>query len=367
MSVPTNFPENIAGRFCKGLLSVVLVLLLLTSAALAQANNPATLRIGTGGTSGTYFPVGSLIAEGLNAAGNSNPLTDNQGREVVVVAQRSNGSVSNVEDMSVGLLESALVQADIAHWAFSGEGSYKHDLPRVNLGAIASLYRESVHLVASRKSGIRSIADLVGKRVSVDEVGSGTELDVQLIFDTLKIAKDKINIFYLKPDDAISRLQQDQLDAFFIVAGYPVMAVSELINTGIAEIVPITGDGIDKLVSNHTFFTPGEIPAGTYSNEKNVETLAVSALWVANASLEEDVVFQLTRQFWSESVQSLLKNGHPKGREIYAADALLGLGIPLHPGAEKFYRESGIAEVDSSSANLQGSTADPVGSGKATQ
>lgn len=339
------------------MLSVVLMTLAFSVLA---ANGPATLRIGTGGSSGTYFTVGSLIAEGLNATSDSNPLTDKQGREVVIIAQRSSGSVANVEDMSIGLLESALVQADIVHWAFSGEGSYKHNLPRVNLGAIASLYRESVHLVASRKSGIKSIEDLAGKRVSIDEVGSGTELDVQLIFEALGLDQAEINIVYLKPDDAISRLQQDKLDAFFIVAGYPVGAVSDLINTGIADIVPIKGKSIDELVNKHTFFTPGEIPANTYNNDDNVETLAVSALWVANTSLEEDVVFQLTKLFWSEGVQSLLKHGHPKGEEIDPANALLGLGIPLHPGAEKFYRESGFAEIDSSSAGS------PV-SGAATQ
>lgn len=307
-----------------------------------QINDIQVLRIGTGGTSGTYFPVGSLIAQGLNNRMIADSLQDVNNRDVVLLAQRSSGSVSNVEDISAGLLESALVQADIAHLAYSGEGSVRSNLPKAELGAIASLYQESVHLVASRKSGIKNIEDLPGKRVSIDEVGSGTELDVQAIFEALGIAREKINIVYLKADDAISRLQQDQLDAFFIVAGYPIAAVTELVDTGIADIVPINGDGIDQLLMRHSFITRGEIPADTYANPNSVETLAVSALWVADWSMDEALVYRLTKALWSDEVQALLQQGHPKGGEIGFSSALRGLGIPVHPGAAKFYLESGL-------------------------
>ncbi len=300
------------------------------------------LRIGTGGSSGNYFPVGSLIAQGINNHIAGDSLQNEHGRDVVLLAQRSNGSVSNVEDISSGLLESALVQADIAHLSYRGQDSVRSNMPKARLGAIASLYRESVHLVASRKSGINSIGDLSGKRVSIDEVGSGTELDVQIIFDALGMARERINIVYLKPDDAISRLQLDQLDAFFIVAGYPVQAVSELVDSGIANIVPISGEGIERILERDSFITRGEIPAGTYANTDSVETLAVSALWVAAWSMDEDVVYGLTKALWSDEVQALLMNGHPQGSQINLSSALLGLGIPVHPGAARFYQEAGI-------------------------
>ena len=324
------------------LLALLCVMGFLLCSRFSTANELQILRIGTGGSSGTYFPVGSLIAQGLNNQVEGASLQDKDGNDVVLVAQRSNGSVSNVEDISAGLLESALVQANIAHLAYSGEGTVRSNLPKAELGAIASLYQESVHLVASRKSGIKSISDLPGKRVSIDEVGSGTELDVQIIFDSLGVAKDNINIVYLKPDDAISRLQLDQLDAFFIVAGYPVLAVKELVDTGIADIVPINGDGIEQILTRHSFVTLGEIPAGTYANANSVETLAVSALWVADWSMDETLVYRLTQALWSDEVQALLQDGHPKGREISLSSALLGLGIPVHPGAARFYQESGL-------------------------
>lgn len=318
--------------------SVVLPLLVFGQSV---QNHPDVFRIGTGGSLGTYFRVGSLIADGINAEQASATQTPAEGTPLVV-AQRSNGSVANVRDIADGLLESALVQADVASLAYGSDSSELLNISQTDLMAVASLYLESVHLVVATDKGIERIADLKGKRVSVDELGSGTQLDVQFIFDAFEISEADIKPVYLKSGDAISRLRNGQLDAFFIVAGYPVSGITELIEEGVGKIVSIDGAGAEKLSERYPFFTQSTIPENVYRNTESVNTLAVAALWVLDGSINESVAYQLTASLWSKDTQNLLKSGHPKGLEITLDSALIGLGIPLHPGAARYYESQNI-------------------------
>lgn len=326
-------------------ISILFLLLTLfaVSAAGQQTNTRSDLfRIGTGGSQGTYFIIGSLIADGINNQRTASNAVNSATPEPLVIAQRSNGSVANVSDIAEGLLESALVQADVANWAQFGNAPADFIPLTANINAIASLYLESVHLVAASDSDIFTFNDLTGKRVSIDEVGSGTQLDVRMIFDALALDESGIQLVYLKPADAISRLREGTLDAFFSVAGYPVNSITELIDEGLARIVSIDGPGLDNLVNQHSFLTHSEIPINTYKNKETVNTLAVAALWVVDSEADEDTVYHMTKGLWSSDIQTLLQNGHPKGKEISLNTALLGLGIPLHPGASRYYRENGI-------------------------
>ncbi len=302
---------------------------------------PEIFRIGTGGSLGTYFPVGSLIAEGINAEQSSKTQSQTDGTQLLV-AQRSSGSVANVNDIAEGLLESALVQADVAGLAYDGDSSELLNITQTDIKAVASLYLESVHLVAAADSGIERIDDLKGKRVSVDELGSGTQLDVQLIFDAFEISEADTKPVYLKTGDAINRLRNGQLDAFFIVAGYPVSGITELIEEGMGKIVSIDGAGAEKISERYPFFAQSTIPENVYRNTESVNTLAVAALWVIDGSISESVAYQLTASLWSTATQNLLRSGHPKGREITLGSALVGLGIPLHPGAARYYKSKNI-------------------------
>ena len=210
------------------------------------------------------------------------------------------------------------------------------------LRAIGTLYFESLHLVASTESQIQSVGDLVGRRVSVDEVGSGTLLDVTPILKAYGLTNDDVKIVYLNPTDAIDRIRQRQLDAFFIIAGYPISGVSELVKEGKATIISIDDAAIKELLKAFPFFTADTIPAQTYSNTSSVSTLAVPAQWVVNADLDDALIYNITKALWNESTLDILAAGHPKGREISISSALDGIGIPLHPGSEKYYYELGM-------------------------
>lgn len=300
------------------------------------------MRIGTAGTGGTYFPIGTLIAKAISGPGGIHQHEPFYESELFAIAQRATGSESNVADIDGDLLEGGLAQADVVHWAFNASGPYKNERARDNLRGLATLYHESVHLIARTDANIDSIQDLKGKRVSLDEQGSGTKLDVLPILAAYGMSTESLKAVYLKPADAMDRLSKDELDAFFIIAGYPVQAVSNLVGNGRAQIIPITGALIDSLIVEYPFFSKNTIPENTYKNTGNISTLSVPAQFIVNSNIEEELVYNITSMLWSDATKQLLSNGHPKGHEVSLKSALAGMNIPLHPGAARFYREHGM-------------------------
>jgi TRAP transporter TAXI family solute receptor len=308
-----------------------LALLTLAGVTAAIAQTPAFFRIGTGGTAGTYYPVGGMIANAI-----SNPPA------LVSTAVATNGSVANVNAIAGGNMESGFSQADVAYWAYSGTGSFEGKPKIADLRSIANLYPESVHIVA--KKGIaKSVADLKGKRVSLDEPGSGTLINARAILAAYGISEKDIKPEYVKPNQAADKLKDGSVDAFFITGGYPLAAISELVTSaGGVEILPITGPEAEKLMKSAPFFAADEIPAGTYKDIGAVKTLAVGAQWVTSTKMSNDLVYSVVKAMWSEKTRAVLDAGHAKGKLITPANALKGLAVPLHPGAEKFYKEAGL-------------------------
>ena len=302
-------------------------------------------RIGTGGVAGTYYPIGGLIAGIISNPPGSRPCEKGGSCGVpglIATAQSSGGSVENVEAIADGTLDSGFAQSDIAYWAYSGTGRYEGQAKIENLRAIASLYPESIHLVARRGAGIESVRDLEGKRVSLDEEGSGTLVDARIILDAFGIEEGEIDARYIKPNFAIAEMREDRLDAFILIAGYPTGAVTELADSDTVDLVPISGPEIDDLLEEHEFFAKDVIPSDTYRGIGETETLSVGAQWIIAAEADEALVYGMTRALWHDSARALLDEGHVKGRAITKGTALDGIAIPLHPGAERYYREAGI-------------------------
>ena len=334
------------------ILSVTIVSLLFL-VAIACANKAygeqhnRFLRIGTGGTAGTYFPIGSIIATSISNSAKNGSLSSTAFKDLIAIAQRSNGSVANISDLDANLLEAGFAQADIAYWAYEGIGPFADEQPVTSIKVLGTLYLENVHLVVRKNSNIGSVSDLKGQRVSLDEVGSGTLLDVIPILSAFNLTTDDLKIAYLKTADSIDRMRNNKLDAFFVIAGHPVSAVSELVTQGIATVVPIQGASINTLTSQYPFFTLDSIPANTYNNNKAIPTLSVAALLLVHEDVEDNLVYELTQLLWNESTRKMLTRGHPKGAEITIDSALVGVQLPLHPGAEKFYSEKGMMGMHS--------------------
>jgi TRAP transporter TAXI family solute receptor len=300
----------------------------------AAAQAPAFFRIGTGGTAGTYYPVGGLLANAIS-----------QPPQLVLTAQASNGSVANVNAVASGALEAGFSQADVAYWAFTGTGLFEGKPKLADLRLLANLYPESIHLVTAKAAGIASLADLKGKRVSLDEPGSGTLVDARIILGAAGLAEDDVEPEYLKPNQAAERMRDGGLDAFFFVGGYPTSAITELAATGGGvTLVPIAGEAAGKITAEYSFFSPDVIPEGTYQGVSRTETLAVGAQWITSAKVSADTVYAVTKGLWSDKARAALDAGHAKGKLIRRETALEGTAIPVHDGAQRFYVEAGLAK-----------------------
>jgi hypothetical protein len=265
---------------------------------------------------------------------------------LIAVAQSTDGSVDNVEAIAAGTLESGFSQADVAYWAYHGTGTFAEQGAMPQLRAIANLYPESVHLVVRRDSGINSVADLEGKRISLDREGSGTRVDALLILAAYGLALKDMKAEALAVGPAADRLRAGELDGFFMVVGAPASAVEGLANDNLISLVPIEGAQAEKLLADYPFFQADVITPGIYLNVPLTRTVSVGAQWLVSAELSEDLVYDISRALWHENTRQLLDLGHLKGAFIRLETALHGIGVPLHPGAERFYREQGLIPPD---------------------
>lgn len=315
-------------------------------AAGARAQELTFFRILTGGTDGTYYPVGAMIAAAISNPPGSLPCDQEGGScgvpGLVATAVASNGSVGNIDDLAVNRMASALVQSDIAYWAYSGSGIYQGKPPVSTLRAIAGLYPESIQLVASKSAGLSSIRDLRDKRVSIDEENSGTQADAKLIMAAYGLSERDYQPRYIPEQRATDSLKDGSIDAFFSVSGWPETGIADLAATFGIVLIPIDGPEAGKLIRQYKYFDASKIPNNAYAGVKGVQTLDVEALWVTTTNQPDYLIYKITAALWSSRARPLLDSSHAKGRLIRLETALNGLAIPLHPGAERFYRERNL-------------------------
>lgn len=334
---------TIFSRLTKTMAAAAILVGGLTTATLSQ--DVTFFTIGTGGTSFTYYPVGGVIANAISNPPGSRPCDEGGSCGVpglIASAVSSRGSVDNVNAIISGLRDSGFAQSDVAYWAYTGTGTMDGQEPAKDLRTIAALFEEHIHLVAMKESGINSVADLKGKRVSLDEPGSGTYVDANLILEANGLSVGDITAEALKGAAAAEGLRNGKIDAFFAVAGYPTGGIVELASSAAIKLVPIDGPGAKALTDKYGFFAQSEIPAGTYEGVDAASTVAVGAQWFTSATKDEELIYNITKALWNDNSRKLLDVGHAKGASITPATALAGVGVPLHPGAERFYKEAGL-------------------------
>ncbi|WP_404381976.1 TAXI family TRAP transporter solute-binding subunit [Caenispirillum salinarum] len=344
---PRHAPRrrNLARRAVLAVLAVAAALVVLGPAGRAQQppEDVTVLRIATGPTGGTYFPIGGLIANAISNPPGSRPC-DRGGScgvpGLIAAAVSTSGSVVNVQSLKAGTADMALVQADVGFWAWSAEGIYNGGEAVANLRALARLYPESIHLVASAESGIESVADLKGKRVSVGEKGSGTLVEARLILNAHGLKLNDVKPAYIRPGPSADRLANDELDAFFFVGGAPIQTIADLAERDEISLVPIDGQAADKLADVFPYLTHNVIPADTYPNQtRSVATLAVGAVLLTTAEMTDEMAYAITKSLWHPTSMELYRAGHPGGRKLDPSRADDDTGVPLHPGAKRFYDE----------------------------
>ena len=333
-------------KLMKTLLAAAVCGAMFTGASSAQ--DMKFFRIGTGGAGGTYFPIGGIIANAISNPPGSREC-DKGGNcgvpGLVAMAQSTNASAHNVNAIQAGQMEAGLSGAATLHFAYNGLEKFA-DNAKPDLRIIANLYPEDLHLVLPKGGSLASLADLEGKRVGIAQAGSGTQIAVELIIGDHGINRDHIDEAELNNSQSAERLADGQLDAYFYAAGTPVAAMIQLDNTKGMELYSFTDEEVKKGNETVPYYIPSTIPAGTYPGVAyDVNTLAVSGIFVTNANQDEELIYEITKALWSETARKLLDNGHSKGKVITletALDGVAGIGVPLHPGAERFYKEQGL-------------------------
>jgi TRAP transporter TAXI family solute receptor len=315
--------------------SIVLALTLVLAGTLI-AQQKKFFVISTGGTGGTYYPLGGILAQALSQAV----------PEVVVTAQAGQASVANCNLIRDKQIESAFVQSNVAYNAYNGLEQFK-DKPAKNLRFIASLYPETIQIVARANSGIKTVKDIKGKRLVPGDRGSGTEVDTLNVLGVYGYTyKDFASVDWLGFSGAAQRLQDKQADVTFTTAGWPTAAIQELAVSTNIMLIPIDEAKIKELTKKYPFYSRIVIPKGTYKGQtKDVPTITTMAQWVVGAEVPEELVYKLTKALW-ETGAAKMAQAHAQGKNVTLKTALEGMAVPLHPGAEKYYKEVGLIKAE---------------------
>ena len=313
-------------------------------AARAQESNIRYFRIGTGATGGTYYPIGTVLANAISNPPGSRPC-DRGGAcgvpGLIATAQTTQGSVQNLEELMLGRFDAALSQADVAYWAYRGEGIYQDKKPFADLRLIATLYPEMVHLVVRREAGIAVVGDLKGKRVSLGEAGSGTLVHARIVLEAHGLAPEDLVSVYLRIGDSADAMRQGKLDALFFTGGVPVAAIAALAGGTEIALVPIAGAPTEPLLRRFPYFNAARISGAEYKGVVDTPTLSVNTLWLVDANADAELIYGVTKALWHPNTKALLERAHPVGKQITLERAVEPSPIPFHPGAERYYREIG--------------------------
>lgn len=297
------------------------------------SENKENLKFATGSTGGTYYPLGSAIAE---------LLTDES--DVTVNAYTGNASVSNTRMLDEELIDMALVQSNVAEWAIEGIGSFE-DEPIDSITGIASLYSEVIQIIVREEADIETFYDLKGKRVSVGQKDSGNYFDAINLFEAHGMSLELVEPYYLTFSQAIEAMDKGDLDAVFITSGIPTSSVSLMSSKVKINMLSIEDVILSKMIKDYPFYTREVVPANTYIGQANNKiTLSTRALWICHESLDEESVYEMLDRFWTYS--NRLYDVHQNALELSIDDALKGMSIPLHPGAVKYYKEHGLEVQD---------------------
>ncbi|MEA3251673.1 MAG: TAXI family TRAP transporter solute-binding subunit [Pseudomonadota bacterium] len=322
-------------KIAKRILAATLGLALTTSMAWAQSTSFIT--IGSGSTSGLYYPTAVGIANILNNADVG--LRAN--------ARSTGASVFNANAIGEGSMQMGMMQNNIAYYAYNGTGVEAFENNKIeNLRGLVGLYPEAIHILARADAGIESVADLAGKRVYVGDVGSGTEQDAKNIMGAFDLTFDDLQATVRgSSGNAVGLLRDDQIAAMFYTVGLGSSAIVEAAQTAPITVVSISEEELGQLQEEYAFYTPFTIPGGTYPGVgEDVQTVTLKAMLAASSELSEDDVYTFMNTIFNEKLEAFYNDVQNPNLDKYftVENALEGMSIPLHAGAVKFFEEQGV-------------------------
>ena len=299
------------------------------TASTAVLAAPTFINVLTGGTSGVYYPIGvglsQLYSNGIEGSKTS--------------VQATKASVENLNLLQAGRGELAFALGDSVADAWNGVEDAGFKAPLKKLRAIAGTYPNYIQIVASKESGITTLADLKGKRISVGAPKSGTELNARAIFKAAGLSyEDMGKVEFLPYAESVELIKNRQLDATLQSSGLGMAAIRDLAATLPINFVAIPAEITAKI--DNAAYQAAAIPAGTYDGQdSDVPTVAIQNILVSHDGVSEEVAYQMTKLMFDNLER--LGNAHSAAKDIKLEGAAKGLPIPLHPGAERFYKEAG--------------------------
>jgi hypothetical protein len=319
----------------------LLVVLLVLSMAAVLCTYPAStvlaakkfVSIASGWVVGVYYPLAGAIS---NIAHKNLP-------DIKITVESSGASVANAKLIAAGDADMAILQNDISFYALQGVKPM-FDKPVANIRGITSLYQEHCQIQARKDAKIAAVTDLKGKRVCVGPLGSGTEQNAMQILEAYGMKFDDFaKVERLTATESSDYLKDGRIDAAFYSVGVGAAGLVDTAMTVDCVIVPVDGGQRDALMKKYPFFTKAVVPKGAYKGvDADIPTVAVMAILVARAEMEEAMAYQITKVIFDNLAD--IERAHAKGKELKLETALTGMSIPLHPGAEKFFKEKGIAK-----------------------
>ena len=313
-----------------------LELLSLSAASILMIAAPAhaarDLLIGGGSVTGVYYQVALHVC---------NVLNQHSGDKYNCVGRPALGSVFNINAVNRGLLDFGVAQSDSNWQATNGTADWEKKGPVEKLRSVFSMHPETVLLVTRPDTGIAEVADLKGKRVNIGNPGSGQRGNAEDVLRIYGIDQEKdINAEGLQQGDASRALVDKKIDAFFYTAGNPNAAIEEPAQSTDISILPLNSEGIKDFISDRPYYLMTSIQPGTYRGiDEPVETYATKATVVTSADLEEEVVYDVVKIVFENLDE--IKSSYPAFKHLTPESMLEGLSAPLHPGAEKYYKEMG--------------------------
>ena len=292
------------------------------------AGSGTELKFRTGGDQGTYYGFGSVLAQAITTNGNGTKVT----------AVVSNGSQDNIEQMQMNVAQLGFVQSDVMSYAYNGERLFEGH-PVENFSTVAALYMEQVQIVTCDPE-IQSVADLKGKTVSIGASGSGVYYNALDILAAYGLTEDDINAQYQDFGNSADSLQDGKIDAAFVVAGAPTVAITTLATSRDIYLVGLDDEHIAALKETSPYYEEYIIPEGTYEGVPETKTVAVSAVVIARDDVSEEDVYNICYTIF-ENVDTITAS-HAKGAELDLEYAASMTSVPYHPGAARYFSEKGL-------------------------
>jgi len=291
------------------------------------------ITIGTGGVTGTYYPTGGAICRMMN----KNRKTTG----IRCSVESTGGSVYNVNTINAGELDFGISQSDTAYQAYNGEGKFK-DKTVKGLRSVLAIYPELLAFVVRKSSGIKSLADVKGKKLNIDIPGSGTRMTTDIVLDAVGIKKSDLALANeLKSSEGPTMLKDNKIDGYFGVFGHPTANIKDASNSVDIDLIPIDGEAIDKLVAKYSYYAKGVISGSFYKGvEHDTPSIGVKAVLVTKDSIDEKVVYTLAKTILDNF--DAFKKLHPAYKTITKESLLDGLAVPQHKGAIKAFKEAGL-------------------------